>query len=89
MVGPARFELATSTPPAWVYPLNYGDFSNVYFSALLRTSAHIIFDERTEAHFLLSSFGFFLTISLTVSSASVIWSGVISVAIKDLLFWAY
>ena len=47
MVGPARFELATSTPPEWRYPLNYGDFSNIYFSALLRTSAHITFDERT------------------------------------------
>ena len=47
MVGPARFELATSTPPVWRYPLNYEDFSNIYFSALLRTSAHITFDERT------------------------------------------
>ena len=79
MVGPARFELATSTPPEWRYPLNYGDFSNVHFSALLRTSVHIIFDERTEAHFLLSSFGFFLTISLTNSPALAIWAGAFSV----------
>ena len=88
MVGPARFELATSTPPVWRYPLNYGDFSNVHFSALLRTSAHITFDERTEAHFLLRSFGFFLIISLKKYSAVTIWAGVILSATIALLVLA-
>ena len=88
MVGPARFELATSTPPVWRYPLNYGDFSNIYFSALLRTSAHIIFNERTEGYFLFRSFGFSLTISLKKYSAVTIWAGVILSATIALLVLA-